>query len=65
MTALILRALTRAGQAINNPFSMDGRYVVPQRGDSGRDFIKITVDMRKVGRDMKKVSAEELKKHGR
>ncbi len=65
MTALILRALSRAGHAINNPFNMNGGYVVPQRGEAHRDFVRVVSDMRKVGLDLNKVATKELKKNGR
>ena len=65
MSELILRALSRAGRTINNPFSMGGEYVRPQHGDAQRDLYKVTGDMRKVGNDLRTVAKRELKPHGK
>ena len=60
MAEVLLRALMRAGRTLNNPFAMGGSYVVPQQGDAQRDFAKITGDMRKVGRDLRKTTNKAL-----
>jgi hypothetical protein len=65
MTTMIFRVLSRASRVINNPFAMNRGYVVPRRGDSANDFKRVVLDMKKVGRDLKKVSSKELAKHGR
>ena len=65
MTQLFLRALSKAGRAINNPFAMGGSYVLPKQGDAARDFTKIVGDMRKVGADLKKVAGKALAQDGK
>lgn len=62
MSERIFRALVRAGRAFNNPFAMDGRYVIPRRGEAQKDLSRIVTDMRKVGNDLRKVSNKELAK---
>ena len=65
MTQFFLRALSRAGRTINNPFAMGGVYVLPKQGDAGRDFTKVVGDMRLVGNDMKKVAGKALAQDGK
>lgn len=65
MTTLLLRVLARAGRSINNPFSMGGVYVVPQRGDQARDIRNIAQDMRVVGSRLKTTTERELQRYGK
>lgn len=65
MTALLLRALSRAGRTINNPFHMGRSYVLPDRGAPARDFQRIGKDMKTVGGDLRVTARRELEKHGK
>lgn len=65
MTALLLKALSRAGQTLHNPFNMGRTYVMPRRGEPARDFQRVTKDMKTVGNDLRTTAKRELQKHGK
>ncbi len=65
MAELLFRVLARAGQTVNNPFSMNGGYTLPRPGDSRHDFSKIAADMGKVGSDLRKTARMELLRRGK
>jgi len=65
MSELILKALRQAGRAIHNPFAMNNGYVLPRHGDVRSDAIRLSGDMRVIGRDLKKIATQELKRHGK
>ena len=63
MSELIFKVLKQAGRAIQNPFAMNNGYILPQHGDTRKDAIRLSGDMRNIGRDLKKSAVEELKRH--
>lgn len=65
MAEVLLKMLARAGQTIQNPFSMGGDYIRPRRGEIARDLGRVTGDMKSVGKDLKKAAQRELQRHGK
>ncbi|WP_194945177.1 hypothetical protein [Limnohabitans sp. DM1] len=65
MSELILKVLRQAGRAIHNPFAMNNGYVLPRNGDARIDAIKLSGDMRVVGRDLKKTATQALQRHAK
>ena len=41
MADLLLRALIKAGHALNNPFAMNQGYILPRHGDGRRDWQRV------------------------
>lgn len=65
MSELILRVLRQAGRAIHNPFAMNAGYVLPKHGDARADAIRLSTDMRAIGKDLKKTASHEIKRHAK
>ena len=65
MANTLLRALVKAGHALNNPFAMNQGYTLPRHGDGRRDWQRVAGDLHVVSKDLKKIAIRELKEHGR
>ena len=62
MSKFLLRVLMQAGRIMNNPFAINSGYVLPQAGDARSDLAKIMSDMRCIGKDLDRVSCQEVAK---